>query len=292
MRPVTPEDWAGQLSGPPLLTGRASGARPALVRRWRGTEAFMSQPPLDHHYVVLHLGGPKRVTRYGDGPSRTVEVQEGAITIVPAGARHAWTTEGPIDFAHLYVHPARFNHAVAAVLDRDPGGVTLVDDIGLRSPLVSQLMRALLAEADARASAGRAYFDTLADMAVAALARHHSTAGEPRAGARQALAPSRLRRVLELVEARLAEPLDLAALAAAAGVSRFHFSRAFAAAMGEPPLAYVRRRRVEAAKRLLRGTDSPLRDVARETGFASPSHFAARFKRQTGVAPSQYRRRL
>ncbi len=87
MRAVTPQGWAGGLSGPPLLTHE--GRRSGLIRRWRGTEAAMSRPPLAPRYVVLHPGRPERVTRTGDGRSAARDVDEGAPAIVPAGTRPA-----------------------------------------------------------------------------------------------------------------------------------------------------------------------------------------------------------
>ena len=62
--------------------------------------------------------------------------------------------------------------------------------------------------------------------------------------------------------------------------------------MGEPPLAYVGRRRLETAKRLLRNSEIAVGEVARRSGFASPSHFSDSFRRHTGMAPSQFRRQL
>ena len=292
MRAVTPEAWATRLSGPPMLSSEGFGWRSGLIRRWRGTEAEMSQPPLDHHYVVLHLGGAKRVTRIGEARSVTRHVEEGALTLVPAGTRYEWRTEGPIDFAHLYVHPARLNHAIAITFDRDAAAVALHDEVGFDDPLLQQIVRAMLAEVEQHGAAGRPYLEVLFDAALATLVRRHSSAGEVKAVARHALAPVRLRRVLDYMEASLALPVSLAALAEVAGLSRFHFSRAFRSAMGEPPLAYLARRRLETAKRMLRTSETPLREVARLSGFNSPSRFADRFRRHMGVTPSDYRRQL
>ena len=129
-------------------------------------------------------------------------------------------------------------------------------------------------------------------MVLANLVTKHSSCGEVVAPARHALAPVRLRRVLDHVEAAIGGAITLGDLAAVAGLSRFHFSRAFHNAMGEPPLAYVGRRRLETAKRLLRSSEAAVGEVARRSGFASASHFSDSFRRHTGMAPSQFRRQL
>lgn len=291
MNPVTPESWARQLSAPPVLDLDHLGCRAGGLRRWRGTAVAMSQPSLDHHYIVLHLGGPKRVTRTGEGRVLAKDVHEGAVTIVPAGTSYEWRTEGPIDFAHLYIHPARLNHAVAALFDGDPTRVTLAARIGANEPLIRQVICAMLAAAN-DVERGRPYLDALFDVVLAHLVRAHTVPGSSSTSTLQALAPARLRRVLDFIESELSEPISLQALAGVAGVSRFHFSRAFRETMSQPPLAYVAQRRVEAAKRLLRETELPLGGVARQSGFGSPSHLAVRFRRHTGMTPSQYRWRL
>lgn len=291
IRLTSPEAWGDSLSTRPIVASERFGRRCGLIRRWRGADALVSQPPLDHHYVVLHLGGAKRVTRRGDGATRQADVAESAITIVPAGTRYEWRTEGVIDFAHLYVHPTRLNHAVTRMFDRDAAGVTLGDAIGVVDPLLASLMGEMLAEVE-HAPAGCAYMEALFDLALAALVRKYSSVAVNSQPARYALAPVRLRRVLDCVEAGLSGRLELEVLAQAAGQSRFHFSRMFHNAMGEPPSAYVLRRRLDTAKILLRTTGLPLAEIARRTGFSSASHFSNRFKRHAGVPPSDYRRQL
>jgi len=84
--------------------------------------------------------------------------------------------------------------------------------------------------------------------------------------------------------------LDLDAVAAYAGYSRFHFVRAFKEAYGETPGQYLSRRRIERAEELLRTTGLPVTEVCVRVGFSSLGTFSARFRRQTGASPSAYRR--
>lgn len=86
------------------------------------------------------------------------------------------------------------------------------------------------------------------------------------------------------------DPLDLDALAFEAGYSRFHFARAFAAAYGETPRAYLTRRRIERARDLLRATTLSVTEVCFVVGFVSLGSFSTRFRQLTGQSPSGYRR--
>lgn len=290
---ISPQVWGRMLSAAPTVASDEHGWRTALVRRWTGTDADMRQPQLDHHYVVLHLGGPKTVERRGPGGVDRFEVEEGSLTIVPKGTSFEWRTTGPIDFAHLYIHPAMLGRAIRPAPDRQSSGLVLRDGVGVQDRLLAELILGMLAEVE-RPSAWRTpYLDALFDTAVFHLARHHACAvAEVDTVARHVLAPLRLKRVLDHVDAALADPITLTDLAQVAGLSRFHFSRAFHSAVGEPPLTYVTRRRVEVARDLLRGTELPLSEIARRTGFNSAAYFSTAFKRRTGLNPSLFRQQF
>lgn len=104
------------------------------------------------------------------------------------------------------------------------------------------------------------------------------------------LSQEQLRRVIERMEDAIAEDLSVAELAAIAGMSRHHFSRAFKVSTGFPPYEYLTRRRVERAKEMLAMPNSSITRIAYLVGFTSPSHFAAAFRRVTGHTPTAWRR--
>lgn len=98
-----------------------------------------------------------------------------------------------------------------------------------------------------------------------------------------------LRRARDLIDREYAEPLDLDAMAAEAGYSRFHFARAFMAAYGESPRNYLTRRRIERAKTLLRTANLSVTEICLLVGFASLGSFSTRFRELVGRSPSEYR---
>ncbi|MEW2528846.1 helix-turn-helix transcriptional regulator [Streptomyces sp. NPDC047071] len=85
--------------------------------------------------------------------------------------------------------------------------------------------------------------------------------------------------------------LDLAAVAAHAGYSRYHFLRAFKETYGETPGQYLSRRRIERAEDMLRSADLAVTEVCMLVGFTSVGTFSSTFKRHTGLTPSEYRRK-
>src|SRR5262249_49948014 len=106
---------------------------------------------------------------------------------------------------------------------------------------------------------------------------------------RGGLPPRALQRVRDYIEAHLAENLSLQALADTAGLSRYHFARAFKQSEGLTPHDYIVKCRVERAQKLLADSDMPLSEIALAVGFADQSHCARRFREHVGVTPSSYR---
>jgi AraC family transcriptional regulator len=100
----------------------------------------------------------------------------------------------------------------------------------------------------------------------------------------------RLTRVLDYIGANLERDLTLARLAAVACLSRFHFSRAFKAAVGRSPHYYVSAKRLELAKQLLGKGDQPLVHIALTLKFSCQANFTRAFREATGQTPAQYRR--
>jgi AraC-like DNA-binding protein len=98
-----------------------------------------------------------------------------------------------------------------------------------------------------------------------------------------------LLRARDLADARYFEPLDVDDMAAAAGLSRAHFSREFRRAFGESPHAYLLTRRLERAAALLRTTDRSVADVCLSVGLQSIGSFTTSFKRTYGLSPTAYR---
>lgn len=99
-----------------------------------------------------------------------------------------------------------------------------------------------------------------------------------------------LLRAKDLADARHAEPLTVRDLARAAGLSPAHFSRAFAAAFGEPPHRYLLTRRLERAAALLRTTDWSVTEICFAVGWQSVGSFTTSFGRVYGQTPTAHRR--
>jgi AraC family transcriptional regulator len=107
-----------------------------------------------------------------------------------------------------------------------------------------------------------------------------------------ALAPWQIARVRAFIGENLHRTIHVKDLSAAARRSTAHFSRYFKQALGEPPHAYVVRRRLERACHLMITSSAPLSEIALSVGFSDQSHLGRLFRRAFGQSPSRWRRDL
>jgi transcriptional regulator GlxA family with amidase domain len=99
-----------------------------------------------------------------------------------------------------------------------------------------------------------------------------------------------LREVLAHIADHLDGDLSVPALARRATMSPRTFARAFRAEVGTTPAAFVRASRVEAARRLLEGSDAGMADIARRCGFGTVETMHRAFRRTVNTTPGAYRR--
>lgn len=101
---------------------------------------------------------------------------------------------------------------------------------------------------------------------------------------------ARLRQVFDYVRSHLSESIKVQEMAHRAHLSEAHFAREFKRTLGETPLEYVTRCRVEQAQRLLKRSGLKVGEIAQRVGLRNASHFAKVFREHVGMTPSQYRR--
>ncbi|MBK7586430.1 MAG: AraC family transcriptional regulator [Myxococcales bacterium] len=113
---------------------------------------------------------------------------------------------------------------------------------------------------------------------------------ESQRGWLRALTEPQIGAALGLIHQDPREPWTVATLASKVGMSRSTFAGRFAELVGEPPLHYVTRWRMQRAASLLRDGKSTLADIADRVGYESEAAFSKAFKRWVGAAPGAYRR--
>ena len=238
-----------------------------------------------HHTLSLYLRGGHGTYRE-DAPSE--RGAPGKLCLMPAGHEVNWVVGTEQTFMHLYFEPERLGPLALRLLDREPREVRLPELNFCDDPqLVAQLAR--LATLDWDDAGERIAANEIGHAALAhVLARHAGRA--PRADLRGGLAPALRRRLVDWLDARLAQPMTVGEMAAFCALSETHFAHAFRASLGVAPHEWIVARRIDRAAALLRSRRAPsLDEVARATGHASASHLVRRFKARWGMTPGQYR---
>lgn len=113
------------------------------------------------------------------------------------------------------------------------------------------------------------------------------TAAEPEA---LGLTPWQERKVMRHIGEHPDRLISVQALADLVGLSVGYFSRRFKASFGVSPRDYMIRDRLERAKALMRGTASPLCQIALDCGFCDQAHMSRTFRAVMGATPNRWRR--
>src|SRR5262252_6325530 len=136
---------------------------------------------------------------------------------------------------------------------------------------------------------GRLFLDSVEQAMAVALVKNHAVRQHPVPAYRGGLGAARLRKIKELVHAKMEDDLGLEEMAQSVGLSTAHFARMFRKSTGETPHQFVLSLRVERAKAMLRASDVRVLDVALACGFKTPQHFAQVFRDACRVSPTEYR---
>jgi AraC family transcriptional regulator len=201
--------------------------------------------------------------------------------------RHEGEWVGLMNVRHLQLGIS--DAALMASSDGAYGEVELHPSRKFTDPRLSALVAAARAEMVAGFPSGRLFMDSVEQAMAVTLVEGHAVRHRPVQIYRGGLGSARLRRIKELVHAKMGDDLSLDEMAQSIGLSTAHFARMFRKSTGETPHQFVLRQRVERAKAMLRVPDARVLDVAVACGFTTQQHFAQVFRDVCGVSPTQYR---
>ena len=158
------------------LSQRAGETPPCafVPRRFRDIAPDIDQPPLRENLLAIHLGGAKRVTRLRGRNREAHDVEQGSVTVMPALTPDRWSTQGPVDFAHLTLSLGLLRQVAVEEFDRDPCDLQLVDRVGHRDALTETCFGALLPDM-ARPQPGRLFRGSLLSAISFSLVQQCST---------------------------------------------------------------------------------------------------------------------
>lgn len=250
----------------------------------------IASPAAADHAIWLLLSRPKEMLGGLDKAPRRLSVHTHSIGVTPAGLATSWRfPHGDVDAFHLDISPERMLRTLGD--DGAPADIELRPSMAVRDDALAGILLNCLAELGSPGLASRALMETFATLAAIHLVRAHSNVVARRSRIDAVSSqPATIRRAQDFIEAHLHDDIGLDAIADAAGLSPFHFSRAFKKATGQSPYRYLTVRRIALAKQLMQSSNDRLAEIALSCGFASQQHFTTAFRKEVGAAPAAWRR--
>jgi AraC family transcriptional regulator len=271
---------------------------------WRDIKAWIIAPPRSVEMVSLPAvsepflawsvsGEAEFQEREGHQPWITHRITKGSFFLTSGGAPYdcRWKAVGnePFQSMAVFIALPLLQRALAEVFGDDAPRARLRDLSAFHDAVLNSLIERVHEEL-LRRHASALFLQGIAQAIAIHLARNYAgTDGESRRGS-PSLPGYKLRQITDWMAEHVAEEFNLDRLAAQAGLSKFYFNRLFKTAMGVSPSRHQINLRLDEARRLLRETKKSVVEIALDVGYANPSHFAQLFRRETGLAPSDYRR--
>lgn len=289
LQSVLPTDDFVRLSPPDIVTRQIAewdGLRVDVVTAHQQVP-FEYSFVADHHLLIAleHAERDAGETKVEGLPVSTCRHLSGRLVFVPAGYRfNGWQRPRVMTRVNFY-----YIDPHGPLLDTD----LRFDEIDFQPQLLffdDELWRLAIKLRSLAVNGGaRQYGEALSILLGHELIRLNRERAQPHA-AHGGLSGWQQRRVLDFMDAHLAEEVRLATMAELVGLSPYHFARAFKQSFGAPPHRYHLGRRIERAKTMLTTPEHSVTDIARTLGFAETSSFSAAFRRVAGASPREWRR--
>jgi len=262
----------------------------AGIAHWKHDPLHDVVAPMTHHVIMAYNGTVQHMERRSGKSVAIGTFRPGVLIIIPEGSSSRWDIPKPVDVIQLYL-PHTTLQRVAEEADTTTS-TDLLERTAHPDPVTSRLLLSAADVLEGNEALDTLFRQQLTDLLATRLLAAHTGSPSTIRPIRGGLTPKTLLRAIERLRSESDADVSLATLASEAGLSRFHFCRAFKESTGLTPHAWLRQHRLEQAMNMLRDTDASIVSVAAELGYTSQTAFAAAFKKLAGETPSDWRRRM
>jgi AraC-like DNA-binding protein len=295
----------------------AEFTEPWCIGEPSGVEVCIEQMPHAQHVVIYHLVTEGRCEASVPG-APAVSARGGDLIVIPGGEAHSLGSDlartampggrlvvqrGPDEVPQVrFGGGGEVTRMVCGYLACDS---SLFDTVLRALPrvmlvnmregpgaqwLTSSIRFSLTEAAGQRAGAGTVLAKLSELMFVEAIRRYIESLPPEQTGWLAGLRDRFVGKTLALIHSKPSHPWTVEELAGAVGLSRSALADRFTALVGQPPMQYLTRWRLQLAANLLRSGARNVATVAAEVGYDSEAAFSRAFKRELGVAPAVWRK--
>ncbi len=272
----------------PGVRGASLRCRGFILERHEVPGGEFGDSEFRSHLVVLETNPiPFRLAWKENGLERTVDTGPGHVFIRSQQLMRDLRIGGTQQCVALSIDPEAMEMSLpepftGRSVELAPRGIGC-------DAVVNHLFAVLQAELESGGTMTSLMLESLGKATAVYVASHFST-NPPMLPRRRGLDRERLARVIDYIDANLADDLSLEETAGVACLSSYHFGRMFKISTGQTVHQFVLRQRIERSKTLLAQKQMCLAQIAVAAGFSSQSQFTTTFRRLVGLAPGAWQR--
>jgi len=261
------------------------------LRGYRYPKLDVAIPRMRDYMFVVYRGGQSNMGRRRNGPWEEHQVGPGIVSVLTRAEESQWRWDKPIDVSHLYLSHSSIATVASEVFEKDISNIELCDRVHSEDEILPALVGQLEHELVGGELGGQLYVEALKNQACVHVLRRYSNIMFNDASQGN-FSPAQKRLLSDFIDEHLELNISISDLAGLLQMSVFHFGRKFTKDFGCPPHAYVIKKRVDKAVKLLSTTNIPIKVVFAQCGFSDQSHMTRLFKRFVGMTPSVFRKSL
>jgi AraC family transcriptional regulator len=262
----------------------------AGIAHWKHEPLHDVVEPMTHHVIMAYNGSIQHMERRSGRSVTSGTFRPGVVIIIPEGSSSRWDIPKPVDVVQLYLPHTTLKRVAGEVNTATPAD--LQERTAYPDLITSRLLLSAADVLEGNEALDRLFRQQLTELLATRLLAAHTGSPATFRPVMGGLSPKVLGRAIERLRSDNDADVSLAALAADAGLSRFHFCRAFKESTGLSPHAWLRQHQLDQAMKMLRDTDDSIVLIAAALGYSSQTAFAAAFRKLTGESPSDWRRRM
>jgi AraC family transcriptional regulator len=290
LSPITPEQVPLWIPG--VATQDSSGLdwRQITLKGYLYKNQCVQIPCMRDYMIVAYKNGNAQMRRRDGGPWEYGNVGIGKVSILTRSESSEWEWTSDINVTHLYLSHESLSRVAQEVFDKDILNINIEDVVESDDKVLHYITGALEAELMSGVLGGALYVDLVRNQLCIHLLRKYASTTFREYGSYGMLMASQLKRVDDFLNENISNNISLEQMSDIVGMSVYALIRRFQATLGCSPHAYVMNKRLEKAKQILSGTNTPLKIVAAHCGYSDQSHMTRIFRKELNITPGIYRK--